>query len=76
MTPANHACFSLIFTLSNSLLLFAGQLLINEYETGLDLLAGVATYIDFYNHRRPHQSLDYQTPAQVHFQSSQPYFNT
>ena len=48
---------------------------LNAYETGLDLVAGLATYIDFYNHRRPHQSLAYQTPAQVYFQSHQPTFN-
>ena len=48
---------------------------INEYQTGLDLVAGLAAYIDFYNHRRSHQSLNYQTPAQVYFQSHQPILN-
>jgi putative transposase len=40
------------------------HLYLNDYETGLDLVAGLATYFDFYNHERPHQSLGYQTPAQ------------
>ncbi len=26
----------------------------------------LASYIDFYNFERPHQSLDYQTPAQLY----------
>jgi len=40
---------------------------LNDYETGLDLTASLATYFDFYNHQRPHQSLNYQTPAQVYY---------
>lgn len=39
---------------------------LNEYSTGLDLVAGLASYFDFYNHERFHQSLDYRTPAQVY----------
>jgi putative transposase len=39
---------------------------LNEYGTGLDLVAGLANYFDFYNHDRFHQSLDYRTPAQVY----------
>lgn len=42
------------------------HLYLNEYETGLDLVAGLASYFDFYNHDRPHQSLGYQTPAEVY----------
>lgn len=29
----------------------------------------IGRFIDFYNNRRPHMSIDYQTPAQVHHQS-------
>jgi len=39
---------------------------LNDYETGIELVAGVASYFDFYNHERFHQSLGYQTPAQVY----------
>lgn len=42
------------------------HLYLNDYDTGLDLVAGLASYFDFYNHARFHQSLDYRTPAQVY----------
>ena len=38
-------------------------LYLNDFDTGLDLVAGLSTYFDFYNHERPHQSLNYQTPV-------------
>lgn len=31
---------------------------LSDYTTGLDPLAGLTTYFDFYNHERFHQSLD------------------
>lgn len=43
---------------------------LHDYETGIDLVAGLAGYFDFYNHERFHQSLDYQTPAQVYGKSN------
>jgi putative transposase len=36
------------------------------YESVPELERGLAAYFRFYNHDRPHQSLDYRTPAQVH----------
>jgi putative transposase len=38
-----------------------------NYETVPALLAGLRHYFGFYNKERFHQSLDYLTPAQVHF---------
>jgi putative transposase len=37
------------------------------YESVPDLEQGLAAYFRFYNHERPHQSLSYRTPAEVHF---------
>ncbi len=42
---------------------------LKDYETGLELGAGLAAYFDFYNYDRFHQSLGYLTPAQVYDQS-------
>ncbi len=36
------------------------------YQTGQALFDGLANYIRFYNEQRPHQSLDYATPAEVY----------
>lgn len=40
---------------------------IKEYATVLALCTGLRDYFDLYNYERPHQSLDYCTPAAVHF---------
>lgn len=40
---------------------------LNEYKTIMDLKTKIAEYIEFYNYRRWHQSLDYKTPAQLYF---------
>jgi putative transposase len=39
---------------------------IRGYETVPELERGLAAYFRFYNHDRPHQSLGYRTPAEVH----------
>jgi len=39
---------------------------LNEYATGFELMADMAGYFDLYNHERVHQSLNYQTPAEVY----------
>jgi putative transposase len=36
------------------------------YESVPDLERGLTAYFRFYNHERPHQSLGYRTPAEVH----------
>jgi putative transposase len=38
-----------------------------EHETVMQLKKGLGDYFRFYNQERPHQSLCYQAPAQVHF---------
>lgn len=40
---------------------------IHEYESPRELRMGLAEYFTHYNYTRPHQALDYQTPAQVYF---------
>lgn len=39
---------------------------INEFASPRDLRQKINRYIEDYNHLRPHQALDYRTPAQVH----------
>jgi putative transposase len=42
---------------------------LHEHETVPQLEKGLGEYFSFYNHERPHQSLSYQTPAEVHSMS-------
>jgi transposase InsO family protein len=39
----------------------------NDYQTVPELRSGLKHYFEFYNQERLHQSLDYQTPSEVHF---------
>ena len=39
----------------------------NDFQTVTQLRSGLKRYFEFYNHERLHQSLDYQTPNEVHF---------
>jgi len=41
---------------------------LKDYETVPALVEGVDAYFGFYNWERPHQSLDYATPAEVYYQ--------
>lgn len=43
------------------------EVYLHEYFSPRDAYQGLHTYFDFYNHRRPHQSLAYATPAAVYF---------
>lgn len=36
-----------------------------DFASGQDLFAALSQYFHFYNHRRPHQALNYQTPADL-----------
>ena len=40
---------------------------LNQYDSVRRLQAGFGAYFDFYNHERPHQSLNYRTPTEEHF---------
>ena len=40
---------------------------IKHYESVAECRAGLTKFFDDYNHYRPHQSLDYKTPAEVYF---------
>ena len=43
------------------------EVYLRAYETVSEARASLGRYIDFYNRRRPHSSLDRQTPDQVYF---------
>jgi putative transposase len=40
---------------------------IKDYATPRELRAGLTRFFDKYNNRRPHQALEYKTPAEVYF---------
>jgi putative transposase len=40
---------------------------LSSYQNLEEAHTGLTDYFQFYNHQRPHQSLDYQTPAAVYF---------
>lgn len=50
------------------------EIYLKEYETVKCLYSALGEYFDFYNNERPHQSLDYQTPKQVHLSSDKKIF--
>ncbi len=43
------------------------EIYLNDYDLVKELKQAVSHYIEFYNHKRFHQSLDYKTPAEVYF---------
>ncbi len=43
------------------------EVYLNDYQSPREARTGITHYLDFYNQERVHQSLDYQTPAEVHF---------
>jgi putative transposase len=42
---------------------------LKDYTTPREARQGLGQYLNFYNQARPHQSLNYQTPAQVYFET-------
>jgi len=42
------------------------EVYLKDYETVAEARLGLGRYFDFYDQQRPHQSLDYRTPAEVY----------
>jgi len=42
------------------------EVYLKDYQTPAEARLGLGRYFDFYNNNRPHQSLDYRTPAEVY----------
>jgi len=47
------------------------EIYLREYNDGHELIRSLREYLDYYNHRRPHRSLDRRTPADVYQPSGQ-----
>lgn len=45
------------------------EVYLKNYQTPLEAFESLKKYFNFYNHVRPHQSLNYKTPAEVYFGS-------
>lgn len=43
------------------------EVYLHEPQNYIDLQKMIARYIAFYNHERPHQSVNYKTPSEIHF---------
>lgn len=43
------------------------EVYLKDYQSIANVLEGLSGYFGFYNENRPHQSLDYRTPKEVHF---------
>lgn len=41
------------------------EVYLKAYTDGNEAIAGIGAYLEFYNSERPHQTLDYRTPAEV-----------
>jgi putative transposase len=44
------------------------EVYLHDYASPREARSGLTDYLDFYNYRRLHQALDYQTPASIYFQ--------
>lgn len=45
------------------------EVYLHDYDSPREARQAIECYLNFYNYERPHQSLDYSTPAEVHFQT-------
>jgi len=62
-------CFDNIFTERLWRTVKYEDVYLKRYLTISEAHSGLNEYFPFYNNERPHQSLDYHTPAEVYFQS-------
>jgi len=47
------------------------EIYVNEFQSVEQLRKSLKKYFDFYNHERPHQSFDAQTPAEIYYGKNQ-----
>lgn len=47
------------------------EVYLKDYASPREARTSISEYLDFYNHRRLHQALDYQTPASVYFKKGE-----
>ena len=47
------------------------EVYLHNYDSPKEARQGLRRYFDFYNYERPHQALDYRTPAEIYFQDRQ-----
>jgi len=64
-------CFDNIFTERLWRTVKYEEVYLHDYQSYKELEMSLNNYFQLYNHRRLHQSLDYQTPAEVYF--NQPF---
>ena len=43
------------------------EVYLKDYATVLEANEQIGKYFEFYNYERPHQSLQYKTPAEIYF---------
>ena len=51
------------------------EVYLKDYETLQEAKKGIRQYFDYYNNERPHQSLDYKTPAEVYSSGPRDFLN-
>lgn len=42
------------------------EVYLHDYQTPAEARLGLGQYFEFYNHQRPHQAMDYRTPAEIY----------
>jgi putative transposase len=47
------------------------EVYLHDYDSPREARQGLRRYFNFYNYERPHQALDYLTPAEIYFQKRQ-----